>query len=35
MEERNVNTWEEFERELKDLHEELDKENVGSETIHL
>jgi hypothetical protein len=27
MEERNVNTWEEFEKELKDLREERDKSN--------
>jgi len=27
MEERNVNTWEEFERELKDLREERGKSN--------
>jgi hypothetical protein len=38
MEERNVNTWEEFEKELKDLREERDKSNefhgdVSSERI--
>jgi hypothetical protein len=27
MEERNLNTWEEFEKELKDLQKERDKSN--------